>query len=147
LIDRGSLDATRIELTGHQAISFGSSERIGEHLVRDSIESLVEVLVSAPAFVQFSQDRKRPSTAEHLDDRSRLLPVISHVSGSPLGWRPGRSAALRLRQSSGSDNKDDGFRAGDSLASPLGIDHEPPERQTTPSAGGHVEPPMARVSS
>ncbi len=46
LIERGRLDATIVEVAGNETVAFCSTERIGQHLVRDAIQRIVEILVS-----------------------------------------------------------------------------------------------------
>jgi hypothetical protein len=43
----GVLVSAWVEVTYYQAGAFGSSERIGEHFVRDTLEGFVEFLVAA----------------------------------------------------------------------------------------------------
>jgi hypothetical protein len=47
LIQSGRLDPPVIQIAGYQAITFGSSESVSEHLVRDAVEGIIEFLVAA----------------------------------------------------------------------------------------------------
>jgi hypothetical protein len=47
-VEGGGVDASKIEVAYDKAVAFGSSEGVGQHLVRDAVKSFVEFLV-APA--------------------------------------------------------------------------------------------------
>jgi hypothetical protein len=48
LVESGGVDTARIEVAQNQAVTFSPSKRVDEHLVRDTVEGFVEVLVPAP---------------------------------------------------------------------------------------------------
>ena len=47
VVEGGGLDPAGVEMTQNQAVAFSPSERVSEHLVRNAIERIVEVLVAA----------------------------------------------------------------------------------------------------
>ena len=47
LIQRGRLDPPTVEVAGNEPVTFRSAKRLGQHLVRDAIQGIVEVLVTA----------------------------------------------------------------------------------------------------
>ncbi len=47
LIQRGRLDPPTVEMPGNEPVAFRSAKRLGQHLVRDAIQGIVEVLVTA----------------------------------------------------------------------------------------------------
>jgi hypothetical protein len=48
-VEGGRLDMARVETANDESVSFCPSERVGEDLVRDAVEGIVEVLVAATA--------------------------------------------------------------------------------------------------
>jgi hypothetical protein len=57
LIEGSGLYAVRIKAANDQAISFGSSKSIGEHFVRDAVESIIEILVAATTSCELDEHR------------------------------------------------------------------------------------------
>ena len=47
LVEGGGLDPTGVEMTHNKAVTFSPSKRVGEHLVRNAVKRVVEVLVTA----------------------------------------------------------------------------------------------------
>jgi hypothetical protein len=45
----GRLDPTGVEMTHNQAVTFSPLERVGQHLVGNAVQRVVEVLVAATA--------------------------------------------------------------------------------------------------
>jgi hypothetical protein len=48
-VESGRLDAARVEVTGDKAVSLGAPERVSQHFVRHTVESIIEVSVAATA--------------------------------------------------------------------------------------------------
>jgi hypothetical protein len=48
-VESGRLDAARVEVTGDQTVPLGTTEGVGEHFVRYTVEGIIEVLVTATA--------------------------------------------------------------------------------------------------
>jgi hypothetical protein len=55
-VEGSGLNPPTVHVAHDQSISFRSSERVGKNLVRDSTEGVVKLLVTTPAFGQFSQN-------------------------------------------------------------------------------------------
>jgi hypothetical protein len=74
VVKRGSVDAAGIEVADDESIAFGSAQRIGEHFVRYTVESVVEFLVATTTVPEFGEHSEGPTAANDLDDVLRLLP-------------------------------------------------------------------------
>jgi hypothetical protein len=94
-VESGSLDAARVEVTGDKAVSLGTTERVSQHFVRHTVESIIEVLVAATAIAQLSEDIQGPTTRQQFDDLTRVS-RINHRSAL-RGGRLGGLAACRCR--------------------------------------------------
>jgi hypothetical protein len=46
-VQRGRLDPAGIETTRHEPVALGPAERLSQHLVRDAIHGVMELLVAA----------------------------------------------------------------------------------------------------
>jgi hypothetical protein len=48
-VESGRLDAARVEVTGDKAVTLGTTERVSQHFVRHTAESIIKILVAATA--------------------------------------------------------------------------------------------------
>lgn len=86
-------------MPGDQAVTLGLAQRLGQHLVCDPFDAVVEVLVAATAVGKLPEDSEGPAATEKMRERAGLAPPIklrrfqdrssSHLhvaSSSPLGY-------------------------------------------------------------
>ena len=66
-----------------QAVALGASQRVGEHLVRDAIHDVMEVLLAQPPISQLSEHHQSPASADQPDQGIRPSPLDSHFDGRP----------------------------------------------------------------
>jgi hypothetical protein len=71
LVKGGRLDPTGVEVAHHKAVTLGSSERVSEHFMRNTVERVVEFLVAATSVLQFGENGEGPSTVDETDDALR----------------------------------------------------------------------------
>src|ERR1017187_1613250 len=67
----------------NEAVALGASQRVGEHLVRDAIQGVMEVLVAEPPSMQLSEHHQSPASADQPDQGIRPSPLDSHFDGRP----------------------------------------------------------------
>lgn len=71
LVEGGRLDAAGVEVTYEKAVAFGPSEGVGEHLVRDAVQGVVEFLVAATTIHQFGEQGESPAAVDETNDALR----------------------------------------------------------------------------
>src|SRR4030088_1604809 len=101
-----SFNTARVEVTCHQAVAFGTSKRVGQDLVRNSVEGLVEFLVTGgPSRVtrraqRGSIDRRRHPTLAVVmpigTPRLRSLDQALEIEFSFTGLRSRSDGSLNL---------------------------------------------------
>src|ERR1035441_604897 len=87
LVEGCSAHSPRIEMPPDEAIALGASQRVGEHLVRDAIQGVMEVLVAEPPSIQLSEHHQSPASADQPDQGIRPSPLDSHFDGRPAVTR------------------------------------------------------------
>ena len=92
LIEGGGLDSPRVEVASDATVSFGSSQRVGEHFVRDAVQSVIEVLVTEAALAELGEDSKSPSIIHQPNEEMGSLGTI-HIDHN--AWVGDMRAALR----------------------------------------------------
>jgi hypothetical protein len=83
LVEGSCPDASGIEVAHDQSIAFGSSERFGEHFVRNAVERVVKVSVTPVMVVELGEDLKGPPPCQAMDQGLKPLTptVIQHGIG------------------------------------------------------------------
>jgi hypothetical protein len=70
-VEGGGVDAAGVEMTHNQAVAFGSSQRVGEHFVRDPVEGIVEFLIAATPIHEFGEHGESPPAVNDTHDSLR----------------------------------------------------------------------------
>lgn len=95
LIQRGRLDPPTVEVAGNEPVAFRSAKRLGQHLVRDAIQGIVEVLVTAASLKEPGKHSERPTSREKSDERNGWSPLLGGGwFGLAVQWLAGHGVSL-----------------------------------------------------
>ena len=68
MVKGGRLDAARVDTPDDQAVPLRASQRTGEHLMGDTVETVVDVLVAPATIAELNKDVQRPAAGQQLDN-------------------------------------------------------------------------------
>lgn len=72
-------------MTGNEPIALGPTKRLGQYLVGNAVQGVVEVLVAASTLGELRYHPEHPATPEHGRHLVRHQPLVRHTGlGSPL---------------------------------------------------------------
>lgn len=70
LVEGGRLDVLGIEVASDQAVTFRAPERLGQHLVGDALDAIVEILVATAPVDELYEYRESPPATKDSDQIS-----------------------------------------------------------------------------
>src|SRR5208282_1814477 len=79
LVEGGSLDAAAVQVTNDEAVTLSPAQRIGEDLVGNAVQSIVEVLVAQAPASQLCEHSKGPPACQqfgYLAPKSMASPSV-----------------------------------------------------------------------
>ena len=74
-------------MSSDQAVTLGPSQGVGQDLVGDALDAVVEVLVAAAAIDQFGKDNQSPTPCKDAYRVTRGQPVGSHAERGVFSFR------------------------------------------------------------